>query len=449
MPPIKKLFLLSFIFPCLQLAAQEQKTNDLIKKGWNMGALPALTYDADLGIQYGAFTNLYHYGDGSRYPEYNHSFYLEVSRYTKGSAVYRFNYDSDRLIRGIRISTDLSFLTDQAYDFFGFNGFDAVYNKSWTKDNNPSYKSRMFYKYDRKLFRWKIDLQGKLGQKNLKWIAGMNLLSFEAGPVNIEKLNKGKDEKDKLPDIDGLYDKYIQWGIIPDNEADGGFVPTFKAGVVVDTRDNRPNPMKGVWTEAVFLVSPKIFGAESSFSKISFTHREYFTIVPRDLSTAIRIGWQTTLGGQVPFYYEGQVITSVMKGSTSEGLGGSKTLRGVLRNRVIGDGILYGNLEFRWKFARFRWHNNNFYLGLNGFGDFGKVMKKIPVNVNSEAFEEYSAGENSNDYFDKGAEKMHFSFGSGLRVAMNENFIVAFDYGIAADSRDGDSGLYMGLNYLF
>jgi hypothetical protein len=32
---------------------------------------------------------------------------------------------------------------------------------------------------------------------------------------------------------------------------------------------------------------------------------------------------------------------------------------------------------------------------------------------------------------------------------MNQNFIIAVDYGIAADERDGDSGLYIGLNYLF
>jgi hypothetical protein len=44
---------------------------------------------------------------------------------------------------------------------------------------------------------------------------------------------------------------------------------------------------------------------------------------------------------------------------------------------------------------------------------------------------------------------MHYSFGVGLRVAMNENFIIRCDYGMAADERDGDSGIYIGLNYLF
>ena len=435
--------LLFLIFLFSMAGAQNKKKDTPAKQGWNIGALPAVTYDTDLGIQYGAFANLYHFGDGSRYPEYNHSFYLELSRYTKGSGVYRFSYDSDRLIPNLRTTVDLSYLTDLTYDFFGFNGYDAVYNKSWTKEENPSYKTRMFYKYDRKLFRWKIDLQGKLTGEKFRWITGINFLSFKAAPVNIEKLNKGKDEEDLLPDVDALYDKYIQWGLISEEESDGGFVPEFKAGLVFDTRDNRPNPMKGVWSEAVVVVSPKILGAESSFSKISFIHRQYVTLIPDDLSLAVRLAWQSPLGGDAPFYYHSQVITSFLKGSTSEGLGGSKTLRGILRNRVTGEGIFFGNTELRWKAARFRFHNNNFYVGLNGFTDFGKVTKKIPLSP--DGFNEGSI----KDYFDPGAEKLHVSYGAGLRIAMNENFIVAFDYGLASDKRDGNSGFYMGLNYLF
>jgi len=33
---------------------------------------------------------------------------------------------------------------------------------------------------------------------------------------------------------------------------------------------------------------------------------QYFTPIPNDLSFAYRVGWQKTLGGQVPFYMEPQ-----------------------------------------------------------------------------------------------------------------------------------------------
>ncbi|MGQ8335193.1 Omp85 family outer membrane protein [Sunxiuqinia sp. A32] len=435
---------LMFVFTTV--FSQSENKEQLTKEGWNFGALPTITFDTDLGFQYGALVNLYNYGDGSRYPNYNHSLYFEVSRYTKGSGIYRFYYDSDQLFKGLQTSMDLSYLTDQAYDFYGFNGYDAVFNSNWIDDEESGYVSRVFYNYNRKMFRWKVDLQGKLTSDRFRWIAGVNFLNFDINSVDIEKLNKGQDEADKLPDVDGLYDKYLEWGIISDNEADGGFVPTFKAGVVFDTRDNKPNPMKGVWTEAVIVASPKMLGAESSFSKISLTHRQYFTLVPKDLSFAYRLAYQTTLGGDVPYYYQSQVITSIMKGATSEGLGGSKTLRGIKRNRIVGDGFLFGNAELRWKFARFRWLNNNFYLGLNGFMDFGVITDKIefenPLSPNMSSIP-YS------DYFEDDAEKLHTSYGAGLRIAMNENFIIAVDYGLATDERDGTSGFYMGLNYLF
>ncbi|MCK7529977.1 MAG: hypothetical protein MZV63_02400 [Marinilabiliales bacterium] len=41
-----------------------------------------------------------------------------------------------------------------------------------------------------------------------------------------------------------------------------------------------------------------------------------------------RLGYQTTIFGEVPFYYQTQVIVSALRGTESEGLGGSKTLEG-------------------------------------------------------------------------------------------------------------------------
>ena len=442
----KRCLLLLLVLFGLTAFSQENKKDQLIKKGWNFGALPAVTFDTDLGFQYGAVVNFFNYGDGSRYPDYNHSLYVEVSRFTKGSGIYRFYYDSDQLIKGLQTSMDLSYLTDQAYDFYGFNGFDAVFNDKWIDDKSDDYVSRVFYKYDRKLFRWKIDLQGKITSDRFRWIAGINFLNFDIATVNLEKLNKGKREEDQLPDVEGLYDKYLDWGIISPEEADGGFVPTFKGGVVLDTRDNKANPMHGIWTEAVLVVSPKVFGAESSFSKLSLTHREYFTLIPDDLSFAYRLAFQTTLGGEVPFYYQSQVITSIMTGSTSEGLGGSRTLRGIRRNRIVGNGIFFGNAELRYKVGRFHLLNNNFYLGLNGFVDVGRVTNKIEFE---NPLSPIMSSIRYSDYFEDDAEAMHLSYGVGLRVAMNQNFIIAIDYGLATDERDGSSGLYMGLNYLF
>ena len=441
----RNLFIIVCFCASMSLFAQnEKKVEQLIKKNWNFGALPTITFDTDLGFQYGALVNLYDYGDGTRYPKYNHSLYFEVSRFTKGSGINRFYYDSDELIKGLQTSFDLSYLSDQAYDFYGFNGYESVYQKNWIDDSQPSdiYKTRMFYKYDRKLFRVKVDLQGKLYGDHFKWTSGFNLQNFAIKSVNLDKLNKGKKGSDIIPAVDGLYEKYQQWGIISAEEANGGFVPTIKAGIVYDSRDNRPNPMKGVWTEAVVEGAPEFLGSESSFLKLSLIHREYFTLVPEKLSFVYRLAYQTTLAGTTPFYYQSQVITSVLTGALSEGLGGAKTLRGVLRNRVVGDGFFYGNAELRWKVVNFNWINNNFYIGLNAFTDIGKVTKKIDISQSN-------LSTLPADFFNPGAEKMHTSYGAGLRVVMNQNFVIAADYGRATNAQDGSKGMYIGLNYLF
>lgn len=434
-------------------AAYAQQTGDdkkaeKVKSGWNVGGLPVVAYDTDLGFEYGALVNLFHYGDGSIYPRYKHNIYAEVSRFTKGSGINRLFYDSKYVIPGLRVTADLSYLTDKMYDFYGFNGYESVFNLDWADDQSTNYRSRAFYKYDRKLLRFTTDIQGKLTNEKFGWVAGIGLYDFKIDSVDVNKLNKGKDEEDKLPYVGGgLYQRYIDWGLIEDDEKNGGFVTYLKAGVVYDTRDNEPNPMKGMWTEAVITYAPSFLGIGSQYqhAKISVIHRQYFTLVPERLSFVYRVGYQGTLLGKCPFYLQPNMTTIFLRGATNEGLGGAKSLRGIIRNRVVGDGIAYGNFEMRWKFARFHFINQNFYLSLNAFVDGGQVVKKVDVETPTVT----ETGYVSADYFSNEKEKLHTSWGLGLRVVMNQNFVIAVDHGRAMSKDDGVAGTYIGLNFLF
>jgi hypothetical protein len=436
-----------FLMLILSLYAQETKT----KSGWNIGPLPSITYDSDLGFEYGALVNFFNYGKGDIYPKYYQSLYFEASHYTKGSGIFRFMFDSEYLIPGIRLTTDLSYLPDEAYDFYGFNGYDAVIHKSWVdKDLNSGneYISRMFYRLRRTLFRFKNDFQGKLSGDKLLWNAGFTVQDFKISSVNLTKLNKGAKPGDSIPNVDGLYELYQDWNILTPEEANGGLINTIKVGVTYDSRDNRPNPMKGIWTEAGIETSQKFLGSEASFGKFYFTYRQYFTLIPKNLGFAYRLGYQQTIFGTVPFYYQSQVIVSALRGSTSEGLGGSRTLRGIWRNRVVGDGFFYGNAELRWKAFRFNFLKQNWYLGINGFTDFGMVTDKIKFTTpDVEQLTDNTLA--TSQFFKPNAETMHVSVGAGLRIVMNENFVIAIDLGKALKEQDGGMGFYMGLNYLF
>jgi outer membrane protein assembly factor BamA len=450
---MKKL-ILAFIVTVLVLSASAQEKK--VKTGWRFGgALPAVSYDTDLGFQYGALAEFFNYGDGSKYPDYLDHTYTEISHYTKGSGIYRFMYESNHLIPNVHMTSDLSYLPDQASHFYGFNGYESVYNKDWMDDKltSPPYRTRMFYRFQRNQFRFKNDFQGLLSGEHFKWSAGFAFQDFKNSSVNIDKLNKGKDVK--LPSVEeqpGLFERYQALGLISPNEANGGWVNTVKGGVMWDSRDNRPNPMKGLWTEVGVEIAPKFMGNDWGFSRLYIIHRQYFTLIEKNLSFVYRLGYQSKLTGTVPFFYQSQVITSMLTGATNEGLGGSSTLRGVMRNRVIGDAFVMGNIELRWKPLYFKFLKQDWYLGLDGFYDFGRVTKsiKLPDNLQT-TFSEIYPTENFSDYFNlkSGAEKLHQSVGMSIMFAMNQNFVIAIDIGKALNEQDGNIGFTIGLNYLF
>ncbi|MDX9812203.1 MAG: BamA/TamA family outer membrane protein [Bacteroidales bacterium] len=445
-----------FLFLCVSLVTMTLAAQDKpVKTGWKFGgALPAVSFDSDLGFQYGALFELFNYGDGSKYPDWYDHTYTEISRFTKGSGIYRFMFESNHLIPGVELVTDLSYLPDRANHFYGFNGYESVFNSGWMDDEADDYRTRMFYRHERNQFRFKNDFSGKLSGDHLRWSAGFAVQNFSVGSVDVERLNRGKDEAEMLPAISeepGLFELYRDsLGLIDANEADGGWVNTVKAGLVWDSRDNRPNPMKGIWTELGIEAAPGFLGNDWGFSKLYITHRQYFTLVEKDLALVYRLGYQTTLTGTTPFFYQSQVITSRLTGASSEGLGGASSLRGVMKNRVVGDAFFYGNVEFRWKPLYFRFLKQDCYLGLNFFYDFGLITKDIslPDDINSRFSEEMSSYLLS-DFFNPGSEKLHQSAGVSIMPVMNENFVVAVDIGKAFNAQDGNIGIAIGLNYLF
>jgi hypothetical protein len=199
--------------------------------------------------------------------------------------------------------------------------------------------------------------------------------------------------------------------------------------------------MKGLWTELQFLVAPGFLGDGFGYTRMALTHRQYFTIVPKTVNFAYRLSYQDKLFGDMPFYMLPFIYNSAPQ-LTRDGLGGAKTMRGILRNRVVGEDFFYGNAEVRWKIIRTVILNQNFYIALAGFADGGLVTGKykLPETNDPEAIEWLNKGDN---------EKFHFGYGAGAHFALNDNFIVTVDYGMAADKRDGEKGLYIGLNFMY
>jgi hypothetical protein len=409
-----------------------------VKKGWTFGALPAIAYNSDEGFRYGALANFFYYGDGSTYPAYLHSLYFEWSRTTKGNGLNNFFYDSPYLIPNTRTTFDLMYLTEQALDFYGFNGYEANYNLDF-EDQELEDGTRMYYRQDRKLLRITADFQRRFMHDDWKWLYGAGFFGVRVGTVDFEKINDGQDEEDMAKVVPTLYEQYVDAGIIPDDISDGGNTIYLKTGLIHDTRDQLANPMKGMWTEGILIGAPGFIGnGDYGYLQGIFIHRHYLTLVPNRLSLANRIGYQGVIAGDMPFYMQPFIFSSY---KTNDGFGGAKTVRGVRRNRIQGNGIAYGNFELRYKAIRFNIKTQNFYISTSAFADFAMVTQKYKIDYNDPRVQALGITSKS--------MKPHWGTGLGLHIVMNENFVLALNYGFALDKQDGDSGMYIGLNFLY
>ncbi len=415
------------------------------KKGWTFGALPVLGYDADQGFQFGALAQVFNYGDGSTYPEYRHTIYAEVSFFTKGSTVFQLFYDSKYLIPGnIRFTGDITYLPERALDFYGFNGYEANYIPSVESQGSDDYISRVFYRCQRRLFRVMADFQGPILGQKFRWLAGLNFFDVKMATVDISKINAGKKESNQLPDTALLWDNYVKYGLLNPQEAGGGTLTFLKLGLIYDTRDNEAAPNKGIWSEVLVMLAPTFLGnSPYAFVKLEITHRQFISIVKKYLVFAYRLNYQGTIGGTSPYYIDPYMFSSWSLSTKPDGLGGARTMRGILRDRVVGDGVALANIELRWKFWRTHFLKQNLYFGLVGFLDAGMVVqdRKVYKNLIPENLQSF--------YFNSSGDGMHFSSGLGLRLALNENFMVTVDYGFALNKQDGNSGLYIGLGHMF
>ena len=449
----RKLSLSLILLISITLAAQEEeagtsKKEEKIKTGFSLGGVPVVAYDSDIGFKYGALVNLYWYGDGSRYPMYDHSVYIEWSRTTKGNGINQIKYDTDRLIPGIRSFFEASYLTEKALDFYGFNGYQAVYSPGYESSKDQfGNANRLYYRHSRQLVRLKADFQGEILGQKFRWLGGIAYYGNSIDSVDVDGLNEGKDEEDLLSH-NSLYGNYVDYGLIPEDQAGGGGHTLLKAGLVFDTRDNEPNPFKGIWTEMQLHYAPAFLSnTDYSYTRLVLTHRQYFTLIPQWMNLAYRLSYQGKLTGEMPFYMMPYLFNTAPK-LTTDGIGGSKTVRGVLRNRIVGEGFAYGNLELRGKILRTTVLNQNFYIALSAFLDAGMVTQKYEFDT-SGLPENLPANLPEKIIDLDAAEVPHLGFGGGIHFAINQNFIVTVDYGFAARNDDGNTGLYINLDFLF
>lgn len=478
---------LSFVllFVSFALLAQEQK-KDIVKKGINVGPLPAVGYTSDRGWHYGVLADIFWYGDGTRYPEYIWKLNVETSWYSKGNSVYHAYFDGKYLVPGIRFGASVSYLGNKTSNFYGFNGAASRYvqpldriTAGGAKDFGYVPEGQGFYLMRRDILRAMANIQGKIGDSHWGWFGGLNYWGIWAGHAENKGLS-GFDKKAKTPANDlSLYDLYVKHGLINAHEAKGGHHLELKAGVVYDTRNHENNPSRGTNLELYLVGSPDVLngyrgGYRNDYLFLVAHFKQFFTLVPDQLVFGGHLAYQGVIAGNAPYYLLQNIQTINMKQIITEGLGSVNTLRGTVINRLMGNGYAWANLELRWTFFRFHLFNQNFALAANPFFDMGMIVQPYKAqgadfegfkndrtlvstvtNLKNSEVMNYYAG----DFYDVNQKQsLHMAAGIGLHVIMNQNFNVNFEFGkaffdgqkFAWKNNDGHGiGINVALNWIF
>jgi hypothetical protein len=391
--------LLALVLVPALVTAQAPPSGPEAESGWEFTGLPALNYDSDEGFGYGFVLSLYNYGEGG-YSPYRFTLRPLVFLTTEGRREFTLFFDAPHLLpEGWRLDAYVGMEKHIATPYYGV-GNDVPFLEENAEGENPYY-----YRFGRERLVLRGNLQRSLGDLPLRLLMGARITDVSIDPTP-------KDEGTTL----------LEEELGPDVPDPGGVQNSLRIGLVWDTRDRESGPQKGVWSALLVESVLEPLGSDFSFTRWTLADRRYVPL-RENLIFANRVVLQH-VSGSPPFHALSYVQSSF---GAQEALGGSKSIRGMLRNRYIGEGVFFWNAELRWRFKEFRVLGKSGHLAAIGFLDWGRVWENgVDLSVITS--------------------DLHMGTGAGLRVGLGPNFVVAFDFG-----RSAEAGLqtYIDLGYLF
>ena len=357
--------------------------------------LPALNFDADEGMGYGALLQYYEYGQGAS--PYRYTIQPTVFLTTKGRKDVTVFFDAPHLLpAGWRLSGSVAREQQLATPYYGVGNATIAVDAA-TRPADP-----YFYRYGRRTLRASAMLQRDLLGPSLRLLGGVGAASISVTPV---------------PYDSGTTLFATELGSSQRPESRTRFVRT---GLVLDTRDREIGPHAGTWAE--LLVQRAGFGGTEHYTRTTGSVRQYVPLGGR-LTLAERVVVQNVSGS-----VSRQELATVQSSfKDDEALGGAGSLRGIPKNRYVGKGLEFANSELRWDAAAFALRGRPSRLVLSSFVDAGRVWT-----------ESVKLSEMVSD--------LHVSYGGGARIAVGPSFVLAADVGHSSQSV---AAVYLGLGYLF
>lgn len=191
------------------------------------------------------------------------------------------------------------------------------------------------------------------------------------------------------------------------------------------------------------MLNSRFLGSSESYLKFQATFRQYIPLAKENLTLAYRLDYQNFIGDVpwyvLPFYTPGGPVYD------NAALGGYRTVRGLLYNRVSGPGIGFFNTELRWKFAGLTLLRQDVGLMLSCFCDGISSLRSFDAGNRTGAFPELY----SKYIISSGRDALHLSAGAALKIILNRNFVLNIEYARALSAQDGAGVMYFNTGFYF
>ncbi len=359
-----------------------------------ISAVPALNYSSDEGFGYGVVAGLYGYRAGAG--RYDWAFEPTLFFTTGGRREVSAMVDAPDLIGGrVRLTAFGAYEDDCCHPYFG-GGNSSAYDPGLASGDGPS-----FYTYQRTRWSLVADLQWRVTR-------GVRLLLGAAAHHNASATRD--------PNTAFALDSAA--GRLSASDFSAASIGP-KVGAVLDTRDRERDPSRGAWADAIVWHGWPAVGSDHEFTRLSGTLRGYVPAGPHFTIAGRFVGEH--IAGSMPASMLPDIASSFRD---YPGVGGARSVRGVLRERFLGTTRVLANLELRWRGRPFALLGQRWRVGAVAFVDGGRVWHRAAD--------------------DDGGP--HVGEGAGLRVTWGEDFIVAAD--VARGSEAGVQ-VYIRLGHLF
>ena len=382
-----------------------------------VGVLPLISYDSDLGIGFGVLGNL-----AKIDPE------LEPWRWRLTAQVffslkpeppgpprlpYQSHYlrlDKPGLANGrLRLRVELRFQRQSNTGYYGL-GQGSAFETPWDsvdpeEDPEGWEAARRFNEYDR--------IHPSL-ESELRLSLPHGFFAFGGAGLTWNWLDVAPGSRLDL-DRRGGSGSWVQEQLVG-LQRHGTLAGTL--GIAWDSRDSEAAPDRGQFHE-LSLRGGGLLELPGGWGGANLTARFYAPLVAGRLTLASRV-LVDLLWGQVPFYE----LARFGGTEAEEGPGGSMSVRGLPARRYHGRLKAIGNVELRSRIVLFRLAGQASSFGAVVFVDAGRVW----------------ADTQARPKLDTGGHPLGLGLGGGLRLQVGETFIVRADvawspgtYGIAFD----------------